>query len=186
MRTTTKPFEPGAVRATIQGNHANEAHNLAAFEALEAWLEEKCAKKGGPVTITKREKPAIEAAICAATGAEPEDIWWPTGWRRSIEHRDYTRSDCREGWSISLSRFDQTGCPCLDPELLRELNAPFTAAREERQPQRLELLAGDLPERIEAAALAAKEALATYRQLLERTPDRVAVEKAVQLEAPLA
>jgi hypothetical protein len=72
-----------------------------------------------------------------------------------------------------------TGCPVIDVDRIRELNVCYLAAAEKRNAIRAELLAGDWPEQVEAAATAAREALTTYQKLAgySTCPDSYRIDK---------
>jgi hypothetical protein len=150
--TTTTPAETLTTRQVVIQQQADEQAQHDVVTALVAVLEKHNGK-----SYSKRLIPALEAA----TG---DELYFSDEY--GLQHlisQSYRRSSGNAGFRVLLGH--GTGCPVIDVGRIRELNVCYLAAAEKRNAIRAELLAGDWPEQVEAAATAAREALATYQKL---------------------
>ena len=166
MTTTTAPAETLTTRQVVTQQQADEQARHDTVAALVAVLEKHNGK-----SYSKRLIPALEAAT--GDGLYFSDEY---GLQHLIS-QSYRRSSGNAGFRVLLGH--GTGCPVIDVDRIRELNVCYLAAAEKRNAIRAELLAGDWPEQVEAAATAAREALTTYQKLAgySTCPDSYRIDK---------
>jgi hypothetical protein len=170
--TTATTAEILTTRQVVAQQQADEQARHDVVTAVVAVLEKHNGK-----SYSKRLIPALEAAA-------GDELYFSDEY--GLQHlisQAYRRSDANAGFRVLLGH--GTGCPVINVDRIRELNTCYLAAAEKRNAIRAELLAGDWPEQVEAAATAAREALATYQQLIgySTCPDSYRIDKAHGLGA---
>jgi hypothetical protein len=162
--TTATTAEILTTRQMVMQRQADEQARHDVVTALVGVLEKHNGK-----SYSKRLIPALEAATGDALYFSDE-----YGLQRLISQAYHSSTD------FLLLLGHGKGCPVIDIDRIREFNICYLAAAEKRNAIRAELLAGDWPEQVEAAATAAREALTTYQQLAGHStcPDSYRIDKA--------
>jgi hypothetical protein len=170
--TTATTAEILTTRQMVMQQQADEQARHEVVTAVVGVLEKHNGK-----SYSKRLIPALEAATGDALYFSDE-----YGLQHLISQA-YHRNNANAGFRLLLGH--GKGCPVIDIDRIREFNTCYLAAAEERNAIRAELLAGDWPEQVEAAATAAREALTTYQQLAgySTCPDGYRIDKAHGLGA---
>jgi hypothetical protein len=165
--TTATTAEILTTRQMVMQQQADEQARHEVVTAVVGVLEKHNGK-----SYSKRLIPALEAATGDALYFSDE-----YGLQHLISQA-YHRNNANAGFRLLLGH--GKGCPVIDIDRIREFNTCYLAAAEERNAIRAELLAGDWPEQVEAAATAAREALTTYQQLAgySTCPDSYRIDKA--------
>ena len=175
MTTTTATATPAKILTTRQVLAQQQASEHARHDVVTALVG--VLEKHNGKSYSKRLIPALEAA----TG---DELYFSDEY--GLQHlisQAYRRSSGNGGFRVLLGH--GKGCPVIDVDRIRELNVCYLAAAEKRNAIRSELLAGDWPEQVEAAATTAREALITYQQLAgyNTCPDSFQIDKAHGLGA---